>query len=40
MLSENKKKRKLKRAFYQFKRDLYNRAQIVFNIPYIVKFIK
>lgn len=40
MLSESKKKRKLKRAFYNFKKEFYNRAQTVLNIPYILKIIK
>lgn len=40
MQSVSKKNRKNKRAFYRFKRDLYNKAQLIFNIPYILKIIK
>lgn len=40
MLSESKKKRKSKRKLYEFKKEFYNMAQKVLNIPYILKIIK
>lgn len=40
MQSEAKRKRKLKRRFYEFKKNLYNKAQFILNIKPIVITIK